>query len=73
MLAFRIFDDNGFAKKLMAVPEDEQGIDVEFLRREIRKSEKRAREEGNNEPVSLHLNVYSQSWMALSGFVEVRM
>jgi DNA-binding transcriptional MocR family regulator len=53
MLAFRIFDDNGFASKLRAVPEDDEGIDIEYLRKEIRKSEDKARDAGNDEPVSL--------------------
>ncbi|KAH9870116.1 hypothetical protein J1614_007038 [Plenodomus biglobosus] len=52
MLSFRIFEDAGFHKKLRAVPEDEEGIDIEFLRREIQKSEQKAKSEGNNKPVS---------------------
>lgn len=52
MLSFRIFEDAGFHKKLRAVPEDDDGIDIDFLRREIRKSEDAARSEGNNAPVS---------------------
>jgi DNA-binding transcriptional MocR family regulator len=50
-LACRIFDDAGFAGKIRGVPEDEQGVDVEFLSQELRKSEAQAREEHNNEPV----------------------
>ncbi|KAF1995637.1 PLP-dependent transferase [Amniculicola lignicola CBS 123094] len=50
MLAFRIFDDSGFHKKQRAVPEDDEGIDIEFLRREIRKSEEKAVNEGNDAP-----------------------
>jgi DNA-binding transcriptional MocR family regulator len=50
MLAFRIFEDS--ALKLRAVPEDEEGIDIEFLRREIEKSEEKAKAQGSNEPVS---------------------
>lgn len=57
MLAFRIFDDSGFSKKLRSVPEDEEGIDIEILRREIRKSEQRAAKEENNAPVSFFLHV----------------
>ena len=52
MLAFRIFEDNGFAGKMRAVPEDEEGIDTDFLRREIAASEAKARSEGNIRPVS---------------------
>lgn len=52
MLAPRIFDDSGFHGKLRAVPEDEEGIDIEFLYREIKKSEEKAKSDGNNEPVS---------------------
>jgi DNA-binding transcriptional MocR family regulator len=51
MLAFRIFDDSGFSKKLRAVPEDDEGIDIEFLKREIRKSEDAAKHEGIDRPV----------------------
>lgn len=50
MLAFRIFDDS--ALKLRAVPEDEEGIDIEYLRSEIRKSEDRARAQSNDDEVS---------------------
>jgi DNA-binding transcriptional MocR family regulator len=50
MLAFRIFDDS--ALKLRAVPEDEQGIDIEYLRSEIRKSEDRAQAQSSGEEVS---------------------
>ncbi|KAF1947420.1 PLP-dependent transferase [Clathrospora elynae] len=49
MLAFRIFEDAGFHKKLRAVPEDDEGIDMEFLRSQIRKSEDKAISENNNE------------------------
>jgi hypothetical protein len=52
MLAFRIFEDAGFHKKLRAVPEDIEGIDIEFLRSQIRKSEEKAISEKNDEPVS---------------------
>jgi hypothetical protein len=53
MLAFRIFEDSGFGRKLRAVPEDDEGIDIEFLKREIKRSEGRARSEDNDTPVSL--------------------
>lgn len=50
MLAFRIFGDAGFEKKLRAVPEDAEGLDVAYFRRAIEKSEKEAQATGNNEP-----------------------
>ena len=53
MLAFRIFEDAGFHKKLRAVPEEGEGIDMEYLRSQISKSEHKAKAENNNEPVSV--------------------
>ncbi|KAK4506054.1 hypothetical protein PRZ48_004019 [Zasmidium cellare] len=50
MLVFRIFEDAGFGDKMRAVPEDEDGIDIAYLRQEIQKSEDIARKEGNDEP-----------------------
>ncbi|GAB1742493.1 hypothetical protein NU219Hw_g8037t1 [Hortaea werneckii] len=42
MLAFRVFEqDGGFAGRLRAVPEDEEGIDIAYLGAELRKSEMR--------------------------------
>jgi DNA-binding transcriptional MocR family regulator len=52
MLSFRMFEDAGFHQKLRAIPEDDQGIDIEYLRREIKKSEDKAKAAGNDEPVS---------------------
>lgn len=40
MLAFRIFEDS--ALRLRAVPEDEEGIDLDYLRAELKKSEEKA-------------------------------
>ncbi|KAH7389784.1 pyridoxal phosphate-dependent transferase [Pyrenochaeta sp. MPI-SDFR-AT-0127] len=50
MLSFRIFDDAGFHKKLRAVPEDDEGIDMEFLEEQIKKSEENPRSDENTEP-----------------------
>ncbi|QDS77635.1 hypothetical protein FKW77_002670 [Venturia effusa] len=50
MLAFRIFGDAGFDKKLRAVPEDVEGLDSAYLRQAIEKSEKDAQMIGNTTP-----------------------
>ena len=50
-LACRIFEDSGFYGKLRSVSEDDEGLDIEFLRRELQKSEARAKTEGNSRPV----------------------
>ena len=55
MLAFRIFQDSGFAGRLKAVPEDEEGVDLEFLRRGLRRSEDKIEDWGQSKPVSLIL------------------
>ena len=51
-LAFRIFEDAGFGvdRKMSAVPEDEEGLDINFLRCEIEKSERHAQERGWKTP-----------------------
>jgi hypothetical protein len=55
-LACRIFEDAGFVGRLRAVPEDEEGIDVEYLETEIVKISK-SRPTGK---VSLHFQFQSQ-------------
>lgn len=42
MLAFRIFEDNGFSGKMKAIPEDDYGIEVNALRKALEESEKRS-------------------------------
>lgn len=37
-LACRIFEDGGFAGRLRSVPEDEEGVDIEYLAREMQQS-----------------------------------
>lgn len=52
MLSFRMFEDAGFHDKLRAIPEDNEGIDIEYLRQQIKKSEAKAKVDGNDLPVS---------------------
>ena len=49
-LACRIFEDSGFAGRLRAVPEDEEGINIAFLEQQIKVSEDEARAAGNLQP-----------------------
>ncbi|KAK4691474.1 hypothetical protein P7C71_g5532, partial [Lecanoromycetidae sp. Uapishka_2] len=49
-LAARIFEDNAFAGKLRSVPEDEEGMSVEYLRWQLQKSEEKAQAEGSTKP-----------------------
>lgn len=52
MLAFRVFEqDAGFAGKLRAVPEDEAGIDLAYLRQELERSERAARGKQDDRPL----------------------
>ena len=50
-LACRIFEDSGFQGRLRAIPEDEAGIDIAYLRDALKRSEEDAAQNGNNEPV----------------------
>lgn len=50
--ACKIFDDGGFGGKMRAVPEDPEGIDIEYLENAIRASEEAAVQEGNTIAVS---------------------
>jgi DNA-binding transcriptional MocR family regulator len=50
-LACRIFEDSGFAGRMRSVPEDDEGIDLQFLSRQIARSEEKAQAEGNVKPV----------------------
>ncbi|KAK0714795.1 aminotransferase, class i/classii, partial [Lasiosphaeris hirsuta] len=44
-LACPIFEDAGFGERLRGVPEDEEGVDVEFLERTLRECEEKASKE----------------------------
>ena len=61
MLVFRILDDAGLHHKLRAIPEDDEGIDIGYLRRELDKSEQKAKVEGNDHPVSAVIRLMSTS------------
>ncbi|KAK3671300.1 Valine--pyruvate aminotransferase [Recurvomyces mirabilis] len=50
MLAFRVFEDAGFAGKMRAVPEDEEGIDLSYLHEELKKSKDMDKENGQEVP-----------------------
>lgn len=49
-LACRIFDDSGFSGRMRGIPEDEEGIDIEYLKKHIEASEQQAVRQGNHEP-----------------------
>ena len=50
-LACRIFEDSGFHGRLRSVPEDDEGIDIDYLKNGLRISEKEATSHDNSEPV----------------------
>lgn len=50
-LACRIFEDSGFAGRLRSVPEDDEGVDLDSLSRQIAQSEQEAQAKGNIAPV----------------------
>ncbi|KAJ5161776.1 hypothetical protein N7492_007168 [Penicillium capsulatum] len=49
-LAGRILDDAGFVGRVRGVPEDDEGIDLDFLQAKLRATESKAEEEDNMEP-----------------------
>ena len=50
-LACRIFEDSGFHGRLRSVPEDEEGVDIKYLRNALHQSEMEAQAGGNTQPV----------------------
>ena len=54
-LACGIFEDNGFHGQMRSVPEDEEGLDIDFLQRELAESDRTAQGKGNIRPVSTKL------------------
>ena len=64
-LACRIMDDSGFAGRLRGVPEDDEGIDLAFLARELAAAETRAALATMDEPVCdryTYLPTYLPPW-----------
>lgn len=52
-LAGRVIDDSGFAARVRAVPEDDEGINLDFLEAGLRAAEAKATAENNTEPVGI--------------------
>ncbi|MCJ1436591.1 hypothetical protein MMC27_005971 [Xylographa pallens] len=50
-LACRVFEDSGFIGRLKGVPEDNDGIDIEYLRKGLEQSERDAKSNGNSKPM----------------------
>ena len=50
-LACRIFEDNGFHGRLKSIPEDEEGIDIAYLRQALHQSEMKAQAADDTQPV----------------------
>lgn len=51
-LSFRIVQDAGFHDKFRAIPEDEEGLDIEYFKEQIKQVEKEAISQGITQPVS---------------------
>lgn len=50
-MACRIFEDAGFAGRLRAVPEDDDGVDVGFLERALEREERKREARGEDDKV----------------------
>lgn len=51
-LSFRVIQDAGFHDKFRAIPEDDEGIDIDYFKKEISKVEEDAVSQGVVQPVS---------------------
>ena len=49
--ACRIFEDGGFYRRLKAVPEDQEGIDIDYLKKAIEESDRGGNHPGIEKPV----------------------
>lgn len=45
------FEDNGFHGRLRSVPEDEEGLDLTYIRKALQKRDEKAKGQGNNTSV----------------------
>lgn len=54
-LSFRVIQDAGFHDKFSAIPEDEEGIDIEYFKKAIKKVEDEATAQGITGPVGIPL------------------
>ena len=48
-----MFEDAGFAQRMRAVPGDEEGVNIEVLRRKLCEIEAEAERSGNDKPVRM--------------------
>ena len=55
-LACRVFEDAGFTGRLRAVPEGSDGVDIGFLRRELKGVEDRWKRDGEEGDVPVCTN-----------------
>jgi len=69
-LACRIFEDAGFGGRLRAVPESPDGIDVDFLERELMRGGK-DNFDSTREPVSSFFSFWFQKFLGNHRLVEV--
>lgn len=53
-LAFRVFEDAGFGGRMRAVPEDEEGLDIQFLEREMEVCERGILQKGGRGDVPVY-------------------
>lgn len=64
-LACGIFEDNGFHGQMHSVPEDDEGIDIDFLQRKLTESDTNAKVKGNVKPVSKKpYRIFLRCWIS---------
>lgn len=60
-VAYRSFEDNRFYGRLRSIPKDEEGLEIIYLRKELRKSEEKAKVQGNSKSVYYTRHKYNTS------------